>query len=152
MKIYKFDILPFRFYMETKNNNKWGKWLILSVGILFTLYSIFLSVLVLYGTETNAKITSYRQQLGERNETIPNQYTYLYSYEFNYKGKTYSGNGQKIGSPVFLKNNGNSFIAIKFLPHFPQLNTAYQEKKTITNILITIVIGLGFMFITTKME
>ena len=31
-------------------------------------------------------------------------------------------------------------------------NTAYQEKKTITNILITIVIGLGLVFITTKME
>jgi hypothetical protein len=152
MKIYKFDILPFRFYMETKNNNKWGKWLILSVGILFTLYSIFLFVLVLYGTETNAKITSYRQEYGERNEIIRNQYTYLYGYEFEYQGKVYTGTGQKIGNSIFLKNNGNSFITVRFLHIFPQINSTYEEKNTLINLFISIGIGLGLIYLTKKMN
>ena len=138
--------------METENKNKWGKWLILSIGIIFILYSVFLGSLVLFGTETKAKITSYRQEYGERNEAIRNQYTYLYGYEFEYQGKTYSGTGQKIGNSVFLKNDGNSFITIKFLPSIPQLNTAYEEKRTVINMAITIVIGLGLLYATKKME
>lgn len=136
--------------METENKNKWGKWLILSIGIIFILYSIFLGSLTLFGSETNAKITSYRQEYGERNETIRNQYTYLFGYEFEYEGKTYYGNGQKIGNAVYLKNDGNSFITIKFLPSIPQLNTAYEEKRTVINMGITIVIGLGLLYATKK--
>ncbi|MFA5297842.1 MAG: hypothetical protein WC389_06495 [Lutibacter sp.] len=135
-----------------ENKNKWGKWLILSIGIIFILYSVFLGSLVLFGTETKAKITSYRQEYGERNEAIRNQYTYLFGYEFEYQGKTYSGTGQKIGNSVFLKNDGNSFITIKFLPSIPQLNTAYEEKRTIINMAITLVIGLGLLYATKKME
>lgn len=138
--------------METENKNKWGKWLILSIGLIFTLYSIFLGSLVLFGAETKAKITSYRQEYGERNEAIRNQYTYLFGYEFEYQGKTYSGTGQKIGNSVFLKNDGNSFITIKFLPSIPQLNTAYEEKRTVINMAITLVVGLGLLYATTKME
>lgn len=135
-----------------ENKNKWGKRLIFAIGLLFTLYSIFLGSLSLFGTETKAKVTSYRQQLGERDETIRNQYTYLFGYEFEYQGKTYQGTGQKIGNSVFLKNDGNSFMTIKFFPFFPQLNTAYDGNKTLINMAISLVIGLGLLYTTTKME
>jgi hypothetical protein len=138
--------------MDTKKNINFGKVLIFIIGLLFTLYSIFLTSLALFGAETNAEITSYRKQLGERDETIPNQYTYLYGYEFNYKGKTYSGTGQQIGSPIVLKNEGNSYIKVRFSPLFPQLNSAFNGKKTILNLGISLVIGIGFMLITKKME
>ena len=138
--------------MNFTNKNNFGKWLIFSIGLLFTFYSFFIGSLALFGTETKAKLTSYRQQLGERDETIRNHYTYVFGYEFEFKGKTYSGNGQKIGSPVFLKNNGNSFITVKFLPSIPQLNTAYDGEKTLINMVISLIIGLGLLYATTKME
>lgn len=138
--------------MSVSNKNKWGKRLIFAIGLLFTLYSIFLGSLALFGTETKARVTSYRQQLGERNETIRNQYTYLFGYEFEYQGKTYQGTGQKIGNSVFLKNEGNSLMTIKFFPSFPQLSTAYDGKKTLINMLISMGIGLGLMYVTKIME
>jgi hypothetical protein len=138
--------------MNVPKKNNWGKWLIFSIGLLFTVYSIFIGSLALFGTETNAKLTSYRQQLGERDETIRNQYTYVFSYEFEYQGKTYSGTRQKIGNSVYLKNKGNNYINIKFLPAIPQLSAAYEEKTTLINMLISLVIGLGLMYVTTKME
>ncbi|MBI9040596.1 hypothetical protein [Lutibacter sp.] len=138
--------------MNCIKQNNFGKWLIFSIGFLFTIYGLFLGSLTLFGTETKAKITSYRQEYGERNETIRNQYTYLFGYEFEYKGKVYTGTGQQIGSPVFLKNNGNSFITVKFLPAIPQLNSSFNGEKTIWNIAISFVIGIGLMYITKKME
>jgi hypothetical protein len=138
--------------MISKKSINFGKVLIFIIGFLFAFYSIFMAGLALFGTETTAKITSYRRQLGERDETIRNQYTYLYGYEFNYKGKTYSGNGQKVGSPIVLKNRGNSYVKIRFFPSIPQLNSSFDNEKTIWNIGISFVIGIGLMFITKKME
>ncbi len=138
--------------MNVPKKNNWGKWLIFSIGLLFTIYSVFIGSLALFGTETNAKLTSYRQQLGERNETIRNQYTYVFSYEFEYQGKTYSGNGQKIGNSVYLKNNGTSFITIKFFKSIPQFSTAYDGNKTFINMAISLIVGLGLLYATKKME
>lgn len=138
--------------MDFKKKLNFGKVLIFSIGLLFTIYSLFLGGLALFGTETKAKITSYRQEYGERNETIRNQYTYVFGYEFKFEGKVYTGTGQQIGNPVFLKNNENSFITVKFFPAIPQLNSSFNGEKTIWNIAISFVIGIGLMYITKKME
>ena len=134
--------------MKTENKKTGGKWLIASIGLLFVIYSVFLGTLTFFGKETSARITSYRQEYGERNETIRNQYTYLFGYEFVYEGKTYSGTGQRIGNAVYLKNDGHSFMTVKFLTFMPQFNTAYEEKGTLINMLIMLCIGVGLIYAT----
>jgi len=64
-----------------KKRSPAGKIIIGFVGSIFLLYAIFLAVLWLAGTPVPAKITSFRREMGERDETIRNQYTYAYAYE-----------------------------------------------------------------------
>ena len=128
-----------------------GKILISFVGIIFLLYAAFLFILNFFGEETNAILTSYRQEYGERNETIRNQYTYLFSYEFDVNGKKYSGNGQKIGNSVFLKPDGKSTISIKYLRCCPFLSTANDGSKTLMSCFIFFSIGLLLFYFSGKM-
>ena len=137
--------------MEIANGPKWGKWLIFTIGVIFLIYSIFLVTLSLYGTEIDAKITSYRRAYGERNETIRNQYTFLFGYEFQIEGKTYSGTGQKIGNSVFLKHTDNSYMKVKYLKCCPYLNTDYNGNKTILNGFITLGVGFLLLYFYRKM-
>ena len=137
--------------MGLKNRSNFGKWLIAIVGAMFLIYSVFLLALTLFGTDVNAKVTSYRQEYGERNETIRNQYTYLFGYEFEANGKKYSGTGQKIGNSVFLKHNDTMFMKVRYLPSYPFLNAAYDGNKTHLNLLISLIVGIGLLLTSRKM-
>lgn len=129
----------------------WGKIILGSVGLLFTAYAILLILLHYTGKTTNARITEYRQEYGERNETIRNQYTYVYGYEFEVNGKTYSGNGQRIGNSAFLKSDGSQKITVKYLSCCPYLNSAFESKNTTTTIIIFLGIGILFMVLSQKL-
>ncbi|MDP3358623.1 MAG: hypothetical protein Q8S41_04670 [Lutibacter sp.] len=137
--------------MAISKPSNFGKWLIISVGSIFLIYSLFLGTLALFGTEINAKVTSYRQEYGERNETIRNQYTYLFGYEFNVEGKTFSGTGQRISNSVFLKHNNKMQMRVRYLQCCPQLNSAYDGNKTVLNLLILMFVGIGLLLISRKM-
>lgn len=137
--------------MGFRDRFNFGKWLIFSIGFLFTSYSLFLGTLTLYGSEINAKVTSYRQEYGERNENIRNQYTYLFGYEFNVDGKTFSGTGQRIGNSVFLKHNNKMQMKVKYLRCCPQFNSAYDGNKTLLNSLISMIVGIGLLLVSRKM-
>ena len=133
----------FNFFMDKGNRrNNFGKWLIFSVSMLFVIYASFLGVLVLFGEDKQATLTSYRQEYGERNEVIPNRYTYLFGYEFTVNGKTYYGTGQKVGSPVFLKPSPESTISIKYLSFCPYFNSHIEGKKNWKSILIFLAGGM----------
>lgn len=137
--------------MAISKPSNFGKWLIISVGSIFLIYSLFLGALVLFGTEVNAKVTSYRQEYGERNEAIRNQYTYLYGYEFKLNGKTYSGTGQRIGNSVFLKHDNKMQMRVRYLQFCPQFNSAYDGSKTLLNSLISMIVGTGLLLVSRKM-
>ena len=137
--------------MALKNRINFGKWLIIFVGLIFLIYSLFLSALTLFGTDINATVTSYRQEYGERNETIRNQYTYLFSYEFNVEGITYSGTGQRISNPVFLKHTNKMQMRVKYLQSLPQFNSAYYGNKTTLNLFISMIVGIGLLIVSKKM-
>ncbi len=129
----------------------WGKIIIGSVSAIFLLYALLLISLYFFGVSTSAKITSYRQEYGERNETIRNQYTYLYGYEFEVNGKLCSGNGQRIGNSVYLKNNGTQTIPIKYLSCCPQLNQAL-DHSAVKSLLIFMGIGLLLLYFASKIK
>lgn len=129
----------------------WGKIIIGSVSAIFILYALLLISLYFFGVSTSAKITSYRQEYGERNETIRNQYTYLYGYEFEVNGKLYSGNGQRIGNSVYIKDTANRSIPIKYLTCCPQLNQALDHSP-IKSLLIFIGIGVLLFYFARKIK
>lgn len=136
---------------KKKEKNKFGKWLIFSVGFIFVVYFFFLLALVIFGENKLAVITSYRQEYGERNETIRNQYTYEFGYEFTVNGKIYSGTGQKISSPVFLKSVPGKNISIKYLQCCPMINSHVEGRKTWINMLISLVVGMVLFWFFRKM-
>ena len=105
-----------------KKRSSAGKIIVGIIAALFLVYGCFLGILWIAGTKTQAQVQNFRREMGERNETIRNQYTYSYDYEFNVSGKTYTGNSKKVKGPVFIKNQGNSFITVHYLKCCPFLN------------------------------
>ncbi|HPF49958.1 MAG TPA: hypothetical protein PK335_00215 [Draconibacterium sp.] len=136
---------------KKSKSRKVGRWLIVGVSFLFTIYAVFLFVLMLFGENKQAKLTSYRQEYGERDETIRNQYNYEFAYEFTVGGKTYSGTGRRISSPVFLKLGSNSTIPIKYLKCCPYLHSHVESRKTWINILVTALVSLVLFWFSKKM-
>lgn len=135
-----------------KKRSPIGKIVVGTVASLFLLYGIFLTVLWLAGTPVQAKVTSFRREMGERNETIRNSYTYSYDYEFNVSGKTYSGNSKKVQGPVFLKNDGNSFITVHYLKCCPFLNCPEVDYTPKYKLLIYFGIAAVLYFFVSKMK
>lgn len=129
-----------------------GKIIIGFTGLIFLFYGIFLAALWLAGTPTQAKITSFRREMGERDETIRNQYTYAYAYEFSTAGKTYSGNSKKVQGPVFLKNDGNSFIKVYYLKFCPFLNGPEADFTPKYKLLIYLGIAVILFYFVSKMK
>ena len=129
-----------------------GRIIIGITGFLFLFYGIFLAALWSAGTPTQAKITSFRREMGERNETIRNQYTYVYAYEFTVAGITYSGNSKKVQGPVFLKNDGNSFIKVHYLKCCPFLNGPETDFTPQYKLLIYFGVATVLFYFVSKMK
>lgn len=129
-----------------------GKIIIGITGLLFLLYGIFLTTLWLAGTPTQAKITSFRREMGERNETIRNRYDYVYAYEFKVAGKTHSGNSKKVQDSVFLKNDGNTVIKVYYLKCCPFLNCPELDFTPQYKLLIYFGIAAVLFYFVSKMK
>lgn len=107
---------------KKKRHSITGKIILGTVALIFLLYGCFLTVLWAAGIPIRARVTEFRREMQERGETIRNQYTYAYSYEFSVSGKKYSGHSKKVQGPLFLKNDGTSMIKVKYLRCCPWLN------------------------------
>ncbi|WP_372649058.1 hypothetical protein [Draconibacterium sp.] len=131
---------------KKKKRSITGKIIIGSIALIFLTYGCFLSLLWLGGTKTQARVLNFRREMGERNETIRNQYTYTYDYEFTISGKEYSGNSKKVKGPLFFKNQGNTFITVHYLGCCPALNAPADDFKPWYKILIyfAVAIVLGY--------
>ena len=137
---------------KKKKRSPAGKIIIGITGSLFLLYGIFLAALWLAGTPIQAKVASFRREMGERDETIRNQYTYSYSYEFTVAGKSYSGNSKKVQGPVFLKNDGNSFIRVYYLKCCPFLNGPETDFSPQYKLLIYFGVATVLFYFLKKMK
>jgi len=129
-----------------------GKIIIGTVALLFTLYGLFLSVLWIAGTPIQAHVTEFRREMQERGETIRNRYTYAYSYEFIVTEKKYYGHSKKVQGPVFLKNDGKSFIKAHYLTCCPAINCPADDFNPWYKILIYFSVSavLGYFMIKIK--
>jgi len=137
---------------KVKKRSPLGKFIIGAAALLFLLYGLFLSTLWLAGTEIQARVTEFRRENGERNETIRNQYTYAYSYEFSVAETKYVGNSKKVQGPLFLKNQNNSYIKVHYLAYCPALNCPKDDFKPWYKILIFFGVALVLGYFTVKIK
>lgn len=120
-----------------------GRILMAVVGILFLGYGMMLAALFFFGTTVEARLTSYRQEMGERNEVIPNRYTYHFGYSFTVHGRDYSGTGQRVAGPVHLKPGPDATITVKYLPCCPFISSDTEDGKEGHRILV--MLGIAFL-------
>ncbi|MGQ8338007.1 hypothetical protein ACUNWD_15760 [Sunxiuqinia sp. A32] len=137
---------------KKKKRSPIGKIIIGTAALIFILYGCFLSALWVAGNTTQAQVLNFRREMGERNETIRNSYTYSYDYEFTVEGKKYSGNSKKVQGPVFLKNQGNSFITVHYMEFCPSLNCPVDDFKPWYKILIYFGVGAVLGYFMLKMK
>jgi len=135
-----------------KKHNRVGKIIVGITGLIFFFYGSFLASLLFFGTPTQVKITSFRREMGERNETIRNSYTFVYSYEFTVAGKMYSGNSRKVKNPNYLKNTGNSYISVHYIKCCPVFNCPKDDFSPHYKILIYFAVSAVMFFFISKMK
>jgi len=114
------------------------------LGLMLILWSAGLPLLGLIGEKDIALITHVRKQGGERNEAIPNRYTYVISYEFKLPDESIKdGFTYKIGDYTRIYGlPSTNTVPIRYLKTFPQINAL--EVDTIPSLEKLIVFGVGF--------
>ena len=102
--------------------------LITILGAVMILVGFNNIALEFFGEETSAVITSVRRVGGERNEAVPNRYTYSIGYEFTLPdGRKISGSTERIGDSVYLKPGKSSFTRVRYYSFLPFINTLESE-------------------------
>ena len=133
-------------------SNLW-RLLISFIGLIMILYSLFLVSIGLLGTNTFGTITSYTRIMGERDEIIPNRYTYSLGYQFFVEEKVYGGSSTVIGSPLFIEPDGNSFVEIMYIEKIPNLNALKTDTSIDIGKFVLIVLGFILIYVmNTKLK
>jgi len=117
------------------------------IGIIFIFYSLFLITLGLIGEDKSGTLITYRRILGERGEVIPNQYTYSLEYKFYVDKNEYSGTSTVIGSPLFMKPDGQNLIEIVYLKEAPYLNALKSDTRLDIGKFVMIIVGTFLVYI-----
>ncbi len=82
------------------------------------------------GERGTAVITHTRRELGERNEAIPNRYTYIISYTFTTPdGQVVSDSTRRIGGAIYVKASGKQQVPVRYWKPFPAFNTLEQDAQ-----------------------
>lgn len=127
---------------------KIGSAFIVFIAMMFIIFGLLHISLGLFGEKDTALITHIRRQGGERNEAVPNRYTYSLSYSFSLPdGKIVDGFTYKIGNAVYIKASGSnlSTINIRYLKALPQINAPDSEVGLKMGNLV--IIGAGVTMI-----
>ena len=131
-----------------KLKNNLPRLLITLLGVAFIIWGISTLTLGFIGKKGTAVITGIRREGGERNEAIRGQYTYIISYTFKLPdGKSVDGYTRKIGNSVFMKADGKSIIAIRYLEFMPFINIIEKDTKPGSGQFILIAIGCFLIMI-----
>lgn len=133
---------------RTNISKKFGPFLVIFVAIILMIYGMIHVTLGVIGERDTAIITNIRRQGGERNEAIPNKYTYSISYSFTLPdGKEIDGFTYKIGSATYIKvsNSDVSIVPVRYFKAFPHINALESDSGfRLSNFII---IGAGIVLI-----
>lgn len=108
-------------------------------------------MLGLVGNRDTAVITSIRRQGGQRNEAIPNRYTYSIGYSFELvDGRTIDGTTTHIGSPIYSKASGYSTKPVRYFAAWPHINALEEDTGLRPGPLLLILAGGILLLISFK--
>jgi hypothetical protein len=100
------------------------------LGAGFILQAVVSLALGQVGERGTAVVTHIRRELGERNETAPNRYTYILAYSFKTPdGRTVTDSTRHIGGPLYLKATGRQTVPVRYLKAFPAVNTLEEDAR-----------------------
>jgi len=115
------------------------------IAVMLILFGLLHVSLGFIGEKDTAFITNIRRQGGERNESVPNRYTYAVSYSFTLPdGKEIDGFTYKIGNSVYVKvsKSNMSTVPVRYLKVMPQINALESDAGLRAGNLIIIVTGI----------
>lgn len=121
------------------------------LGVALILYALVPLLLGIVGSDETAVITSVRRQGGERNEAVPNRYTYVIGYTFTLdNGKSYDGFVYRIGSAVYVKSDGTSTAGVKYFRPLPFIHTLTQDTELSWGQPVTAGAGVFLIYIMNR--
>lgn len=116
------------------------------IGIGLSLYGMMMPLLSVIGERTQGNITVVRREGGERNEAVPNRYSYSVGCEFLLDdGTVISGNTKVIGN-AYNAGVSKGQASIWYLKIFPYLNAL--EADTTLSVEHVILLAVGVLIIT----
>ncbi len=130
--------------IKKNKTKKSGPLLIIIIAVILAAFGLLRICLGFFGEESTAIITSIRRQGGERNETIPNRYTYSIGYTFiTTEGSKIDGSVYKIGGPAYIKpsQSNPSIIPVKYFKRIPMINAPKRDTGLAGGNLILIAAG-----------
>lgn len=133
---------------RTNLNKKIGPFFIILIAIMMIAFGLLRISLGFIGINDTALITHIRRQGGERNEAIPNRYTYALSYTFTLPGgEKMDGFTYKIGDSVYIKVSDSDICMtpIRYFKALPHINALESDSGLKAGNLI--LIGAGIIMI-----
>ncbi len=120
------------------------------IGIGLSLYGMMMPLLSVIGERTPGMITVVRREGGERDEAIPNRYSYSVGYEFLLDdGTVISGNTKVIGN-AYNAGISKGQASIRYLKLFPYLNAV--EADTTLSVEHVILIAGGVFIVVINLR
>lgn len=120
------------------------------IGIGLSLYGMMMPLLSVLGERTPGMITVVRREGGERDEAIPNRYSYSVGYEFLLDdGTVISGNTKVIGN-AYNAGISRGQTSIRYLKLFPYLNALEADTTLSVEHVILIAVGVFIIIINLR--
>ena len=128
--------------------------LLSALGILLMAWGIGAPLVALTGAEAQGRITHVRRQLGDRNEVIPNRYTFAIAYEFRLPdGTLRTGTTQRIGDFFSPGRLGvGSPVTIRYAPFAPGLSVMDWRLGSLIENILAAVVGAGLLWLQLKRQ
>ncbi|MBP9943422.1 MAG: hypothetical protein KBF11_02610 [Desulfomicrobium sp.] len=103
--------------------------IVFAVGLLLALYGAVMPLLPYIGARASGEITVIRRELGDRQDPMPNRYSYSVGYEFPLPdGRIVFGNTKTIGSATSAgMSKGAS--GVYYLPALPYVNALEIDTR-----------------------
>lgn len=125
-----------------------------ALGILLMIWDIGAPLVALTGAEAQGQITHVRRQLGDRNEAIPNRYTFAITYKFRLPdGTLRTGTSQRIGDFFSPGRLGvGSPVTIRYAPFAPGLSVMDWRLGSLIENILAAALGAVLLWLQLKRQ
>ena len=119
----------------------------LSINVSLALYGMMMPLLSVLGKRTSGAITVVRREGGERDEAVPNRYSYAVGYEFlPDDGTVIPGNTKAIGN-AYNAGISKGRASIRYLGIFPYFNALEPDTTLSVEHVILLAVGVFIVVI-----